>query len=71
MATHSQKVLRLYRHSLKNTLSWVVDRGLFREHALVLRERFEQGRTERNALKAAELLAAGQVVNYAYDPRPF
>jgi hypothetical protein len=30
MATHAQKVLRLYRHSLKTTLSWAVERSLYR-----------------------------------------
>jgi hypothetical protein len=37
--THSQRVLRLYRQSLQHSLSWAIDRTLWRQKALELRVR--------------------------------
>lgn len=61
MATHSAKVLRLYRQALKTSLSWAVDRSVYRQHALSLRAKFDQHKNEKNVLRAAALLEAGQV----------
>jgi NADH dehydrogenase (ubiquinone) 1 beta subcomplex subunit 9 len=42
--THTQKVQRLYRHSLKCMMSWAIQREIINEEAYKLRARFEQHR---------------------------
>ena len=39
--SHAQKVTRLYRKALKNTLSWTVMREVWRAQACELRARFD------------------------------
>lgn len=58
--THKQEVTRLYRHSLKNLLWWVVRRDLWREQALDLRERFEANKDERDVKKVKQILEEGK-----------
>lgn len=53
------QVATLYRNSLKNLLSWVIDRDLFNEEATKLRARFDANRGA-NPAKAARLLQEGQ-----------
>ncbi|EGD73789.1 hypothetical protein PTSG_05482 [Salpingoeca rosetta] len=59
MTAHKQAVLRLYRHMLKDSKSWAVDRGVWMKHAATIRQRFETHRTA-NPAEAAKLLAAEQ-----------
>ena len=42
--THTQKVQRLYRHSLKCMMSWAIDRQVINEEATIIRARFEANR---------------------------
>ena len=42
--THTQKVQRLYRHSLKCMMSWAIDRHVINEEATKIRARFEANR---------------------------
>eukprot|EP00048_Salpingoeca_helianthica_P015120 m.225151 g.225151 ORF g.225151 m.225151 type:complete len:132 (-) comp16627_c0_seq1:143-538(-) len=58
--THTQRVLRLYRHALQHSRSWEVNRKLWRQEALALRERFEKHRGETNRIVAQQLLEAGE-----------
>ena len=54
---HAQRVTRLYRRSLKHLLSWAIDRPLWREKALDLRDRFDANigiKDPRVALKVLE-----------------
>eukprot|EP00587_Corethron_hystrix_P013529 CAMPEP_0113306524 /NCGR_PEP_ID=MMETSP0010_2-20120614/5739_1 /TAXON_ID=216773 ORGANISM="Corethron hystrix, Strain 308" /NCGR_SAMPLE_ID=MMETSP0010_2 /ASSEMBLY_ACC=CAM_ASM_000155 /LENGTH=153 /DNA_ID=CAMNT_0000161205 /DNA_START=113 /DNA_END=574 /DNA_ORIENTATION=+ /assembly_acc=CAM_ASM_000155 len=57
--THTQEVARLYRKSLKVTLSWCIDREIFNEEATNLRARFEAQR-DANPAAAARILREGQ-----------
>jgi NADH dehydrogenase (ubiquinone) 1 beta subcomplex subunit 9 len=59
--THTQRVLRLYRHALQHSRSWEVNRKLWRQEALTIRGRFEQHRNETNRIAAQQLLEAGEV----------
>jgi len=55
--SHQQRVTRLYRHALRNLLSWVVDRDAFLEQAGLLREKFDSVRSiqeGRGAVEAGE-----------------
>eukprot|EP00056_Hartaetosiga_gracilis_P021238 m.23328 g.23328 ORF g.23328 m.23328 type:complete len:99 (+) comp8964_c0_seq1:47-343(+) len=60
MSTHTARVLRLYRHALKDSKSWCIDRAFWREEALALRARFEKNRNERNTIVAQKLLEQGE-----------
>ena len=42
--THTQKVQRLYRHSLKLMMSWAIQRDIINAEAYKIRARFEQHR---------------------------
>ena len=55
--THQQRVMRLYRNSLKHLLSWCIDRELWREEALMLRDRFDKYKYETNQKKIQMILA--------------
>ena len=59
--THTQRVLRLYRRSLKNALSWEVNRKLYRIQALQIRERFEKNRNVTNMELANQILQEAEV----------
>jgi len=57
--THAQRVTRLYRRSLKHLLSWYVDRQVWRQEAIKLRDRFDEAKNV-SMTKAAELLEEGE-----------
>lgn len=57
--THTQRVTRLYRHSLKHLLSWCIDRSLWRQEALKLRDRFDAAKSV-NMPRASQLLEEGE-----------
>lgn len=57
--THNQEVARLYRHSLRCLLSWVIDRDAFNDRAEELRAQFDAERGCSNA-RAIRLLKEGQ-----------
>lgn len=58
--SHSQRVIRLYRNSLKHLLSWTIDRGAWREEAVVLRARFDANKDLKDMRKARKLLEDGE-----------
>ena len=58
-STHAQRVTRLYRRSLKHLLSWCIDRSLWREEALKLRDRFDAAKNV-SMPRAAQLLEEGE-----------
>lgn len=57
--THGQRVTRLYRRSLKHLLSWCIDRSLWRQEALKLRDRFDAAK-DVSMPRAAQLLEEGE-----------
>ncbi|XP_004363349.1 NADH dehydrogenase 1 beta subcomplex subunit 9 [Capsaspora owczarzaki ATCC 30864] len=54
------RVTRLYRQSLKHSLSWAIDRQIWRREALLLRERFDLNKAETNEIKIRDLVEAGE-----------
>ncbi|EDQ87599.1 uncharacterized protein MONBRDRAFT_27131 [Monosiga brevicollis MX1] len=71
-SAHQLRVLKLYRHSLKNLLSWTVDRGMYRQKAMELRARFEATRFEKNIVKATQLVEAGEAeLDEIKHPNPY
>lgn len=58
--THAQRVTRLYRKALKNTLSWCIDRATWREEALRIRERFDANKHVHDRRQAKALLQQGE-----------
>ncbi|XP_037024696.1 NADH dehydrogenase [ubiquinone] 1 beta subcomplex subunit 9 [Bradysia coprophila] len=61
--THSQRVCRLYKASLRNLESWYDRRWIFRYHAVLLRARFDQNKNLADMVKARALVAAGEREN--------
>lgn len=59
--THQQRVMRLYRNSLKHLLSWCIDRELWRDEALNLRDRFDKHKNETNQQRIQKILEAAEV----------
>ncbi|XP_033980068.1 LOW QUALITY PROTEIN: NADH dehydrogenase [ubiquinone] 1 beta subcomplex subunit 9 [Trematomus bernacchii] len=58
--THPQKVLRLYKKSLRHLESWSDNRHDYRFHACVLRGRFDDNIAEKDMVKATMLLKTGE-----------
>ncbi|KAG8441628.1 hypothetical protein GDO86_010714 [Hymenochirus boettgeri] len=58
--SHQQKVLRLYKKSLRHLESWCVFRDRYRYFACNLRARFEENKNERDMVKATHLLKSGE-----------
>ena len=58
--THQQRVMRLYRNSLKHLLSWCIEREVWREEALILRDRFDKYKNETNQQKIQKLLETAE-----------
>ena len=58
--THQQRVMRLYRNSLKHLLSWCIDRQLWRREAMKLRDRFDENKYERDQKKVHSILEAAE-----------
>ncbi|KAJ7374792.1 ndufb9, NADH-ubiquinone oxidoreductase [Desmophyllum pertusum] len=58
--THQQRVTRLYRNSLKHLLSWCIDRQLWRREAVILRERFDENKYERDQRKIFKILEGAE-----------
>ena len=57
--THAQRVTRLYRRSLKHLLSWYIDRSVWRQEALKLRDRFDEAKNVSMPI-AKQLLRDGE-----------
>ncbi|NXV61072.1 NDUB9 dehydrogenase, partial [Molothrus ater] len=70
--THQQKVLRLYKKSLRHLESWCIHRDKYRYFACLLRDRFDKNKDVKDMVKAAELLKAGEEEFWASQhPQPY
>ena len=70
--THQQQVTRLYRKSLKHLLSWAIDRELWREKALDLRERFDANKDVTDQKRLARIMADAEAEFKKYQhPAPY
>ena len=58
--THAQRVTRLYRHALKNSLSWCIDRATWRAEALEIRARFDGNKHVQDRRLAQSLVQQGE-----------
>ena len=58
--SHAQRVTRLYRHALKNSLSWCMDRATWREEALRIRARFDANKAVQDRRLAVALVQQGE-----------
>ncbi|XP_061786994.1 NADH dehydrogenase [ubiquinone] 1 beta subcomplex subunit 9 [Nerophis lumbriciformis] len=58
--THQQKVLRLYKKSLRHLESWCIFRDKYRFYACLMRARFEENKNEVDLVKATLMLKAGE-----------
>ncbi|XP_069587973.1 NADH dehydrogenase [ubiquinone] 1 beta subcomplex subunit 9 [Ranitomeya imitator] len=72
LLNHQQKVLRLYKKSLRHLESWCVFRDKFRYEACLLRARFDSQKNEKDMMKATLLLKAGEEEFYRLQhPQPY
>ncbi|XP_073535967.1 NADH dehydrogenase [ubiquinone] 1 beta subcomplex subunit 9 [Phyllobates terribilis] len=72
LLNHQQKVLRLYKKSLRHLESWCVFRDQFRYEACLLRARFDGQKNEKDMMKATLLLKAGEEEFYQLQhPQPY
>ncbi|XP_071594470.1 NADH dehydrogenase [ubiquinone] 1 beta subcomplex subunit 9 [Heliangelus exortis] len=70
--THQQKVLRLYKKSLRHLESWCIYRDKYRYFAVLLRDRFDKNKDVKDMVKATELLRAGEEEFWANQhPQPY
>lgn len=70
--THAQRVTRLYRRSLKDLLSWAIDRPLWREKALELRDRFDANKGIKDPRIALRVLEEGEAEYEKFKhPQPY
>ena len=58
--THQQRVMRLYRNSLRHLLDWVIDRQSWRQEAVKLRERFDAHKHEKDRRKIHKIMEAAE-----------
>ena len=57
---HAQRVTRLYRKSLKNALSWCIDRATWRQEALAIRTRFEANKHVQDRRQIQTIVERGE-----------
>ncbi|XP_031624853.1 NADH dehydrogenase [ubiquinone] 1 beta subcomplex subunit 9 [Contarinia nasturtii] len=70
--THSQRVCRLYKKTVRLAQSWYTPRHVFRFNAILLRERFDQNKEIKDLRIARELLKSGeQELFEKQHPQPF
>ena len=70
--THSQRVCRLYKRALRTTEEWCASHHIFRYHAVLLRNRFDETRHEKDFRKLAAMLEDGEEeVWREQHPQPF
>ncbi|XP_072948129.1 NADH dehydrogenase [ubiquinone] 1 beta subcomplex subunit 9 [Epargyreus clarus] len=63
--THAQKVCSLYKKALRNLEAFYDRRNVYRYHAVLLRDRFDQNAKVTDMRKAAELLHQGEEELYS------
>ena len=57
---HSLRVMKLYRHSLKNLMNWAVHRDLFIERGFELRAQFDANKGITDAKLIERAVSAGE-----------
>ncbi|KAK9904139.1 hypothetical protein WJX75_005303 [Coccomyxa subellipsoidea] len=71
-AAQRERVLHLYRHGLKNLLSWAIRRDLFAQEAARLRAEFDLNKDVDNVAQAGRLLEKGEAKLKEYQhPDPY
>ncbi|CAK0782715.1 hypothetical protein CVIRNUC_005910 [Coccomyxa viridis] len=71
-ALQTQQVKRLYRHSLKNLLSWAIRRDIFFEEADQLRGEFEKHKDVSDVGQIGRLIQKGEAKLKEYQhPDPY
>merc|ERR1712110_275585 len=71
IVTHAQRVCRLYKKAMRTTSDHYFERHLIRYEQVLLRQRFEVTRTEKDMRKLAAMLQDGEeecLEKAAYDP---
>ncbi|XP_047128757.1 uncharacterized protein LOC124809141 isoform X1 [Hydra vulgaris] len=70
--SHKQRVLKLYRDSLKHLLSWTGSRLIWREQAVLLRERFDANKHLTDRSQIQKVLEEGEkLFNENRHPQPY
>mmetsp|Transcript_10361 Transcript_10361/g.19482 ORF Transcript_10361/g.19482 Transcript_10361/m.19482 type:complete len:117 (+) Transcript_10361:52-402(+) len=57
---HKTRVIRLYRHSLKQMMSWAVQRTLIYEEMVNIRSQFEANKNVATLAEAEQLVESGE-----------
>ncbi|XP_062548140.1 NADH dehydrogenase [ubiquinone] 1 beta subcomplex subunit 9 [Armigeres subalbatus] len=57
---HTRRVCSLYKKSLRNLESWYDRRHIFRYQAVLMRERFDKNKNEKDPAKISKLVADGE-----------
>ncbi|CAD5119234.1 DgyrCDS7867 [Dimorphilus gyrociliatus] len=58
--SQAARVRRLYKESLRNLQAYYIERHLYRYHAVLLRQRFDENKDINDVRKAKEVLQAGE-----------
>ena len=70
--THQQRVTRLYRNCLKHLLSWTMNRQLWREKAVILRERFDDNKHLTDRFQIEKVVKEGEEIFRQFmHPAPY
>ncbi|KAJ3007427.1 UNVERIFIED_CONTAM: hypothetical protein HDU68_003513 [Siphonaria sp. JEL0065] len=70
--SHTQKIQRLYRQSLRLSNDWYWERAQWREKALIIREHFEANRHVQSPLEKDALIEVTEMLLAKYHhPAPF
>ncbi|CAL8470811.1 g10353 [Coccomyxa elongata] len=71
-AAQRQRAIHLYRHGLKNLLSWAIRRDLFAQEAARLRAEFDLNKEMDNVAQAGRLIEKGEAKLKEYQhPDPY
>lgn len=60
LSAHSLRVMRLYRHSLKNLENWAVHRDLFIERGFQMRAEFDANKFVKDPRLIEKLVSEGE-----------
>ncbi|CAH1113592.1 unnamed protein product [Psylliodes chrysocephalus] len=74
ITTHTRKVQSLYKRALRMLENWYDRREVYRYHAVLMRQRFDQNRNIKDTRSAKELVAKGEselFENSHWHPRKF
>ncbi|XP_044727205.1 NADH dehydrogenase [ubiquinone] 1 beta subcomplex subunit 9 [Chrysoperla carnea] len=72
--SHARQVCTLYKRALRNLECWYDRREGYRFQAVLLRDRFDKNKSEKDLVKATQLLKEGEAELFKYihyQPRQF